>query len=175
MMKRLFILLFCVFSLSARGQENSQVANVFMFVGDSIYRIAPVVTQTEYKSGWKFLDIQTDGSMTRYLWGKHSRQMADDRQPRLIIDTKRYKINDFIVIKLKEKKQYRKFISHSIFECEGRIIDLDYMAISSLGGSKYEIKPHVPMEPGEYVIANLKLEPTNEYGDIHVFPFTIVR
>ncbi len=175
MRKRLFIFLFSIFSLSVFSQRNVPATSVSMFVEDSFYGIDPVCTQSEYKPGWKIVDIQTNGKLSRYLWGRHSRQLSDDRTPRLLIETGNYKLNDFVLIKLKEKKEYRKFASHNLFECDGRHIDLDLVAIKLLDDGRYEVRPHVPLTPGEYVIVNLKAEATNDFGDVYVYPFTISR
>lgn len=175
-MKRILLLLLCAaYTVAMAQQRKTPSSSISMYVGDSVYAIQPVVTQTEYKPGWKVVDIQTNGKFSRYLWGKHSRQYADDRQPRLLIDTGPYKLTDFVLIKLKEKKEYRKFPSHKFDECDFIRMDLELVEISIRADERYEVKFHNPLEAGEYVIVNMAAEPQSEFGDIPVFPFTIVK
>lgn len=174
-MKRLVLLLFWAVSAFAFGQRKALSSMVSIFVGDSIYEIPPVVTQTEYKPGWKIVDIQTNGKTSRYLWGKHSRQYCDDRQPRFIIDPRQCTLADFVLIKLKEKKEYRKFASHDFYECDFKRFGLDLVAITVLDDDRFDVRFHDPLMPGEYVIVNMKAEAVNEYGDVEVYPFTITK
>lgn len=153
----------------------SAQTSVSILIGDSACTISEVTTQTELKPGWKIVDIQTNGKLTRYLWGKHSRQFADDQQPTFIIHTGGYKLTDFAIIKLKEKKEYRRFAQHNLYECDFNRIDLDIMEIAILDDDKYRVRFHAPQSPGEYVIVNLKSAPVNDMGDVKVYPYTIVR
>lgn len=156
--------------LSARSQSE-----VSILVGDSVCSIEPVTTQSEYKPGWKIVDIQTRGKSSRYLWGKHSRQFADDRQPAFILRTGQGKVNDFAVIRLKQKKEMRQFPSHNLIECGHRPIDLDLMDIVPQQEGVYRVRFRTPQQPGEYVILNMKSAPLNDMGDVKVYPFTILQ
>lgn len=150
-------------------------SEVSILVDDSVCSIAPVTTQSEYKPGWKIVDLQTRGKTSRYLWGKHSRQFADDRQPTFVIRTGTFRINDYAVIRLKEKKELRQFPSHNLYECGHQPIDLDLMNITPAGEGIYRVRFRVPQQPGEYVILNMKSTPINDMGDINVYPYTILR
>lgn len=175
MKRRIVLLLLLVVPFAVFAQRRIQSSPISIVVGDSLYEIAPVVTQSEYKPGWKIVDFQTNGKMSRYLWGKHSRQYADDQQPCIIIYAGNYKLNDFVLIKLKEKRDYRKFPSHNLYECDFRRFDLDLVAVKILDDDKYEARFHSPLVPGEYCITNLKYDPENDFCDVVVYPFTIVK
>ena len=148
---------------------------VSILVADSACAIAPVTTQSEHKPGWKIADFQTKGKSSRYIWGKHSRQFADDRQPAFILRTGKGKVNDYALIRLKEKKQMRQFPSHNLYECGHLPLDLDLMDITAVEEGIYRVRFRQPLQPGEYVILNMKSAPVNDMGDVKVYPFTILQ
>lgn len=170
---KIFLCTMLAWSLSMLSLQAQP--EVYILVGDSMCAIAPVSTQSEFKPGWKIVDIQTRGKFARYLWGKHSRQFADDQQPTFIIHTGKYKLTDFVIIKLKEKKDFRQFPSHNLYECRNQPIDLDIMDIKPISDDAYRVRFHAPQQAGEYVIVNMKGVPVNDMGDMKVYPYTIVK
>lgn len=176
-MKRyLVFILLCFLTLCTFAQLPAKSSVVSIIIADSLCEIQPVTTQTEFKPGWKIADLKTKGKYTRYIWGRHSRQFADDRQPVFVIKPDLGKtLNDYAVIRLTEKKEYRRLPSTSLFECGFERIDLDNAVIKLLADESYEVRFKRPMEPGEYILVDMKGEPKSEFGDVEVYPFTILR
>lgn len=148
---------------------------VQIVVADSLYDIEPVTTQTEVKPGWKIVDYQLPDKALRYLWGKHSRQPIEGGTPTFIIHPVDCKLFDFVVLKLKEKKQYRRFPSVNIYKCEINRIDLDFAKIELIGEEHFRVTPIKPLLPGEYILLNTSAKPVNGLGDVEVYPFTITK
>lgn len=172
-MKRLVFLFQLMLSLSAFGQRASTPSMVSILVGDSTFEIQPAVTQTEYKPGWKIVDVQTKGKYTRYLWGLTSRQVTDDRKPHFHIDASRCKLSDLLLIKLKVKRGYRQFPKANLTDCNGMAADLDKMVIQLVNDDTYLIYPKESLLPGEYVLVDKNAKPVNDMGDVETFPFTV--
>lgn len=172
-MKRLYLIVIFMLSLAAHAQRPTQPSAVNILVGDSLYELPPVASQSEIKPGWKIVDIKLKDKTIRYLWGKHAKQLTDNKTPTFVIDVRKDVLHDFAIVKLDERKQYRKFPHADVKECRPQRIDLDWMKIELLKDERYRITPISPMEPGEYVIVNLQGKAINEYGDVEVYPFWI--
>lgn len=176
-MKRyLVFMMLCFPALCALAQLPAKPSVISIIIGDSLCEIRSVVTQTEFKPGWKIVDLKTRDKYTRYIWGKHSRQFADDRQPVFVVTPEPGRtLNDYAVIRLKEKKEFRRLPSTSLFECGFERIDLDNANIQLLADESYRVRFKQAFEPGEYILVDMKGEPKSEFGDVEVYPFTILR
>lgn len=175
-MTRLFTILLLLLPLKLSAQMPAQPDVVWMGIGDSLYAISPSPTQTEVKPGWKIADVaETKSKSIRYVWGAHARQLAEGNLPRLVLKPVQGTLHDFVILKLKQKKQYRKFAKPKIEDCNPIYIDLHSFRIELLPDGRYSITPHQPMQPGEYVIINTAEKPLNELGDRNVYGFAISK
>lgn len=148
---------------------------VNIVVQDTVFAIDPTATQTEIKQGWKIVDYKLPNKAIRYLWGAHARQVAESPQPAFVITPVNCQLADFALIRLKEKKQYRKFPSPNLVECDMHRIDLDFAKIEMVGENKYRVQPLLPLPAGEYIWVNTMGKPLNNFGDVEVYPFTIEK
>ena len=175
-MKRLLytILLMCPLSLCAQMPKTEPVACIT--IGDSLYALPVEQTQTEVRPGWKIADVaETRAKMTRYVWGPRSRQIADGRTPRLVVRTRQDgTINDFVLIRLKEKKQYRQLPKPQIVDCKPTYIDLFTFRIEVLPDERYAVTPLRPLQPGEYILVDRGGKDASEFGDKVVYSFTVL-
>lgn len=169
------VLLLWLLALPMLAQMPERRPMVRYLTGDSAVVIAPSITQTELKPGWKIVDIQTRGRRSRYLWGKHSRQFVDDARPSFIITPEGGRLVDVVLIKLKEKKDHRRLPEYEFTDCDYRRFDLDLVEITVNDDDSYVVKPHEELEAGEYIITDLRQPPVNELGDREVYAFTVVR
>jgi len=145
-----------------------------MSINSKLYELNSVPTQTEVKPGWKIADIaETKAKTLRYVWGPRSRQLAESKQPTLVLKTQEGTLHDFIFIKLKQKKQYRQFPKAKLSDCNPIYIDLTTFRIELLPDERYQITPLQPFEPGEYVIIDTSAKLLNDFGDMTVYGFTI--
>lgn len=176
-MKRLLytILLICPLSLCAQMPKTEPVACIT--IGDSLYELPVERTMTEVRPGWKIADVaQTKDKATRYVWGPRSRQISDSRTPRLVIRTRTDgTLHDFVFVRLKEKKQYRKLPKSQIVDCKPIYIDLLTFRIELLPDERYAITPLRPLEPGEYILIDRGAKDASEYGDKTVYSFTVLE
>ncbi len=174
-MKRLISILATACSLSVFAQRPTMPSMVSIVVQDTVYAIEPTSTQTEIKPGWKIVDYKLPNKAVRYLWGAHSHQTTENGKPSFVIRPLNCQLTDFALIRLKEKKQYRRFPSPNLAECEMNRIDLDFAKIELAGEDQYLVQPLLPLKPGEYVWVNTMGKPLNNFGDIEVFPFTVEK
>lgn len=175
-MKKLLYLFILCMPVLAFAQMPKQPDAVWISIADSLYALSPSVTQTEVKPGWKIADIaETKSKAKRYLWGAHARQMADSAQPLFVLKVTNGTLHDFIILRLKQKKQYRLFAKAEYMECEPTFIDLTTFNIKLLPDERYQISPLQPFKPGEYVIIDTTAKPVNEFGDRQVYGFTITK
>lgn len=159
-----------------QAQMPRQPETAWIGIGDSLYALPAIQTQTEVKPGWQIADVaKTKDKTTRYVWGAHSRQLADSAQPRFVLRTQQSTLHDFVIIKLKQKKQYRLLPKAKLNECNPIFIDLHTFRIELLPDERYSIIPLRPMEPGEYLLIDTSAKTVNELGDRMAYEFTISK
>lgn len=173
MVRRLIAFILLAWSTTVAAQRPQTLSPVGVFIGDSIYRIAPQTTQTEVKAGWKIVDYQTKSKTTRYLWGAHSKQLIDTQQPCFFINPGSSQLIDFAIIKLSTKRDHRRLPKAQLKECTYRTFDLYNVSTELLSDDNYKVTPKEPLAPGEYIILQMTQTPVNDMGDITVYPFTI--
>ncbi len=175
-MKKIITTLFlCLIICSAsHAQKLNTVA--WMSINNQLYELNGVSTQTEIKPGWKIADIaETKAKSQRYVWGPRSRQLAESNRPTFVLKTQGGTLHDYLIVKMKQKKQYRKFPKIKLEDCNPLYIDLTTFRIELLPDERYKITPLQPLSPGEYVIVDTSAKPSNEYGDITVYGFTVEK
>lgn len=176
MKSHLLLFLLLLSSSILKAQMPSRADRVWMAVADSLYVIHPAQTQTEVKAGWKIADVaETKSKSTRYVWGGLSRQLSPSTQPQFVINTQGCMLHDFIIVKLKAKKQYRLFPKANPLYCQPLFIDLTTFRIELLSDDRYRVTPLQPLQPGEYVIINTAVKAVNEQGDFMVYGFTVKK
>ena len=147
---------------------------VELVVGKERVQMAPQQTQTEVKAGWRIVDIQLKDRTTRYLFRRHSSQLTDDARPTFIVTpAEREVLVDYVIIRLVEKKQYRKLPQAVLRDNAYIRIEPSHFEIAPQGKNAFVCTPREPLAPGEYILACLTQEPQGEMGDYLVYPFRI--
>lgn len=174
-MKRLLSILVWMSVLTLFAQRPVTPSMIRIMVGDTSFEMSSATTQTEVKPGWKIVDYKLPDKATRYLWGHGSNQVSEDGRPVFLIRPEGYVLSDFAIIKLVQKKQYRKLPSPNLRDCDIIRVDLDFAKIELVGEDQFRVTPIKPLRPGEYILVNLAGKPVNNMGDIEVFPFAVSR
>lgn len=173
-MKNILSTLLLLLALSASAQMPRQPETAWISIADSLYALPSAVTQTEVKPGWKIADVaETKSKTKRYIWGAHAKQLADSEQPKLVLKVSNGTLHDIILIRLKEKKEYRLMPKVNPMECEPIFIDLTTFNIQLLSDERYLISPLQPLQKGEYIIIDTSAKAVNEMGDMRVHEFTV--
>lgn len=163
---KLFLLL--LLPLTAAGQSVS------IKIADNFVVIPRQQTQTETKPGWTIVDIKLKDKVTHYLYGGHSTQMADDRKPVfLIVPGQKEVLSDYIIIRLQNKKNYRKLPKSNLRENDYTRIEPSAFDLCSDGKDGFICKTRMEMEKGEYILLNISQKPVGEAQDLMVHPFRI--
>ena len=174
MKKRYFIMIcLCLLTWSGAWAQRPEVApNVFIYVEGNQYPMKSITSQTEKKKGWDIQGISVGGKFQRYFWGKKSKQLTDSR-PKFAIFPKEYNLNEYAIIRLNERKSYRRLPDAELKECDYVRIDLNAFVIENLPDMGFSVTPKTPLFPGEYILINLEQKPVNEEGDVIAYDFTV--
>lgn len=165
-------LLFLQLAIGLFAQMDPPKPTVFLDVDGKPYPMKTVTSQTEQKKGWDIQGKSVGGKKLRYFWREHAHQLADT-QPRFAIYPQKENLNDYALIRLKSKRQYRRLPDAQLTECPYIRVDLNNFRIESLPEMGFAATPLKPLEPGEYILVNLVQQPVNDMGDIKVYDFSI--
>lgn len=138
-----------------------------------MFRIDKQTTQSELKPGWRIADIQMKSTVQRYLWGRRARQLVDDNRPKFVIDTDTLLLSDMVLIKLKQKKEYRKVPEPEVKNNRCIPVDLNNFDIQPYGDEDFVICPLKALEPGEYIFTWTTGAKVGELEDWTVWPFSV--
>jgi len=164
LLKVLFILSAIPFCLNAQKVEI-KVLNTFA-------DLASEQTQSELKPGWTVFDIKLKDKLVRYLSGGHSTQLTDDNMPEFhIIPSENEVLADYAIVRLQNKKYYRKIPKSVIWENEYKRIEPACFHIKSDGENGFFCQPRENLLKGEYILLNLKQPPIGDLKDLKVYPF----
>lgn len=166
-MKKIISLFLLLCVLSAKAQQ------VEILVGGNWVEIPVQQTQSELKPGWKIVDYQMKSKLTHYLSGGHATQLADGNRPvfRVTPDEKEVLV-DYVLVRLKASKYYRKMFKPLLIECNYTRLEPSAFDVKAENDS-FICQPHQPLQPGEYILANLKQQPIGELQDLLVYPFCV--
>ncbi|MCD8301700.1 MAG: hypothetical protein LUC44_01625 [Prevotellaceae bacterium] len=174
-MKRQIASLMAVLCLSigAFAQKDPEPVEVQVYVGDSLYAIVRASTQTEAKTGWNVVSFSVGGKTTKYLWGRQSFQLLDERRPRFVVNPVGGTLSDYAIIRLKQKKTYRLLPEPLLRDNKYMSIDLVNFFVELTEDDKFIVRPQQELESGEYILLNINQEPHGDLGDYYGYPFTI--
>lgn len=174
MKKIISLLLVLTACFHASAQMKQPEPTVFIYVGDTAFPMNTVTSQTEIKQGWDIQGINVGRKPLRYFWGAHAKQTAE-AQPKFAIYPRTQTLNDYALIRLKGKKEYRRMPEADVKDCDYMRIDLDRFKIENLPDMGFAVMPTVPLPAGEYILVDLTQEPVNRYGDIRAYDFTVEK
>ena len=154
---------------------NVQAQKVEIAVGESWAEIPAQQTQSELKPGWKIVDYQMKGKLTRYLSGGHASQLADGNLPVFrVTPAEKEVLIDYVLVRLMATKSYRKMYKPLLIECNYTRLEPNAFDIKAESDS-FVCQPKQPLKPGEYILANLNQRSIGELQDILVYPFCVPK
>lgn len=166
-MKKIISLLMLLSALNAGAQK------VELAVGEGWVEIPVQQTQSELKPGWKIVDYQMKSKLTHYLSGGHASQLTDGNRPVFrVTPAEKEVLIDYVLIRLKASKYYRKMFKPLLIECNYTRLEPNDFDIKAESDS-FICQPRQPLQPGEYILANLKQQPIGELQDLLVYPFSV--
>lgn len=166
-MKKIISLLMLLSALNAGAQK------VELAVGEGWVEIPVQQTQSELKPGWKIVDYQMKSKLTHYLSGGHASQLTDGNRPVFrVTPAEKEVLIDYVLIRLKASKYYRKMFKPLLIECNYTRLEPSAFDIKAESDS-FICQPRQPLQPGEYILANLKQQPIGELQDLLVYPFSV--
>ena len=174
-MKRFcYILLALLFVLHSEAQLPARQSEVCIFIEDSLWNMTPSTTISELTRGWEIQGFVVGRKIRRYLYGSRSKQSAPSSCPAFVIrPAEGSTLTDYALIRLTPKKNYRRFTSGLLSECLYRRADLHEFQIEPYGEDAFRVQPNEKLKTGEYVWVCLSQKPTNEFGDVIVYDFSI--
>ena len=164
--------LFLGLFLQVQAQMKQPDPTVFIFVGDSIFPMNTITSQTELKKGWDIQGINVGRKIKRYFSGAQARQTTG-RQPKFAIYPKTQDLNDYALIRLKERRGFRYLPATEFKDCDYTRVELGLFNIENLPGLGFAVTPLTPLFPGEYILVDLSQKPVNQYGDVKAYDFTV--
>ena len=166
-MKKIISLLMLLSALNVGAQK------VELAVGEGWVEIPVQQTQSELKPAWKIVDYQMKSKLTHYLSGGHASQLTDGNRPVFrVTPAEKEVLIDYVLIRLKASKYYRKMFKPLLIECNYTRLEPSYFDIKAESDS-FICQPRQPLQPGEYILANLKQQPIGELQDLLVYPFSV--
>ena len=115
--------LFLGLFLQVQAQMKQPDPTVFIFVGDSIFPMNVITSQTELKKGWDIQGINVGRKIKRYFSGAQARQTTG-RQPKFAIYPKTQDLNDYALIRLKERRGFRYLPASEFKDCDYTRVEL---------------------------------------------------
>ena len=173
MLKRLSTLcLLMLLFLQAQAQMKQPDPTVFIFVADSVFPMRAATSQTELKKGWDIQGINVGRKIRRYFSGAHSRQTTG-AQPKFAIYPTTQALNDYALIRLKERRGFRYLPAAELKDCDYTRVELGLFKMENLPNLGFAVTPATPLAPGEYILVDLSQKSVNEYGDFKAYDFTV--
>ncbi len=168
-MKKIISLLMLLSALNVGAQK------VELAVGEGWVEIPVQQTQSELKPGWKIVDYQMKSKLTHYLSGGHASQLTDGNRPVFrVTPAEKEVLIDYVLIRLKASKYYRKMFKPLLIECNYTRLEPSAFDIKAESDS-FICQPKQPLAPGEYILANVMQRPIGELQDLLVYPFCIAK
>ena len=173
-MIRRFVLLMSLMvnSVVLFSQMKQPDPTVFIIVEDSMYAMREVTTQTEYKKGWDIQGITVGRKLRRYISGDVAKQLTGTL-PQFAIFPKEQNLNDYVLIRLKERRGYRLLPLPELRDCDYIRVELNKFKIENLPNMGFAVTPLTPLFPGEYILVDITQKSCNQYGDIKVYDFSV--
>lgn len=175
-MKRAIILnlLLIITAMPLFSQMKQNDPTVFIFVEDSMYAMREVTTQTEMKRGIDIQGITVGRKLRRYIYGASAKQESTS-QPRFAIYPTTQNLNDYVLVRLKERKDYRLLPMPQLVDCDYIRVELKNFKIENLPNMGFAVTPLSSLFPGEYILTDITQEPCNQYGDFKAYDFKVIE
>ncbi len=172
-MKRIKSFYISLATLILTNTQGLQAQTVDFMTDGKLFRIDEQITQSEKKPGWRIVDIQMKSTIQRYMWGAHSKQLVDSNRPQFVVNTDSLLLCDMVLIKMKEKREYRKIPQAEINDNACIYVDFNNFDIQSYGDESFLICPLKALESGEYIFTWTTTPKVGELEDWKVWPFSV--
>lgn len=172
-MKRLILTgLLSLLLLQVFAQMDQPAPTVFIYVNGNPHPMTAITSQTEQKRGWDIQGITVGQKTIRYFSGEHAKQLTGN-QPKFAIYPKSEHLNDYVIIRLKERKGYRRLPAAEFKDCDYVRIEPDKFQIENLPEMGFAVTPLTPLFPGEYILMDISQKSLNKYGDVKAYDFCV--
>ena len=164
------LLLFFGLFLQVQAQMKQPDPTVFIFVGDSVFPMREATSQTELKKGWDIQGINVGRKTRRYFSGAHARQVTG-RQPKFAIYPTTQNLNDYALIRLRERRGFRYLPSAELKDCDYTRVELGLFKMENLPNLGFAVTPATPLKPGEYILVDLSSPMPSIPSTTYFLPF----
>ena len=172
-MFRYLSLLTCLCTtLLLHAQRPEQPKTVFVYINDSAYAMQERTSQSILKKPLSIQGIDVGTKVQRYFYGKTSDQRVG-RKPRFAIYPTTQNLNDYAIIRLKQKRDARVMSAPEPLDCKPLRIELGLFELSNLPGMGFAASPVEELKPGEYILLDLTQERVGKLADVRAYPFTV--
>ena len=172
-LKKIFVFFsLCLVFLQVQAQMDQPAPTVFIYVNNQQQPMNAITSQTEMKKGWDIQGINVGKKNIRYFSGAHAKQLTD-KQPSFAIYPKTEHLNDYVLIRLKEKRGYRRMPAAEFKDCDYQRVEIGIFDIQNLPEMGYKITPIKPLFPGEYILVDISQQSVNQYGDFKAYDFCV--
>jgi hypothetical protein len=131
-------------------------------------------TQSELKPGWTIFDIKLKDKVTHYLSRGHSSQLTDNGMPEFHITPAEDEVlADYVIIRLLNKKYYRKIPKSVILENDYKRVEPANFYIKSDGDNGFFCHPLEALTKVDYILLNIKQKPIGDLKDLKVYSFQV--
>lgn len=165
-----FVILFFSVQLAAQMQEKKP--RIFIYVADNRFPMKATISQTEEKKGWSIQGYNIGRHNVRYFWGEKAKQQTNNK-PQFAIYLEKENLNDYVLIRLKEKRSYRQMPYVTFADCNYTRVELNNFSIKNLPEMGFAVTPLKPLFPGEYILVNIAQESINSHGDFIAYDFSV--
>ncbi len=155
-----------------QAQMPQPAPTVFIFVGDSVFPMRPITSQSELKRGWDIQGIHVGGKIKRYFSKPRAGQVTT-RNPRFAIYPTTQNLNDYALVRLKERRGFRNLPCAELKDCDYTRVELGLFKIENLPDMGFAVTPLTPLMPGEYILTDLSQKAVNTYGDFKAYDFSV--
>ena len=151
----------------------SKAQTIMMDASPAAVQIESQQTQSELRPGWKIVDIQLKSKIKRYLWGSKAKDLSDTAYPSFIVNTDTLLLSDLVMIRLKQRRDYRSIPKPNVHDNKCIFVDLNNFRIEAFGEEEFRITPLSALAPGEYIFTWLTAETIGDMDDWIVYPFSV--
>jgi len=167
-MMRNILLWLCLHASLCQAQEVS------LGVGGSWVALEAEEMQAEIKPGWTIAGKKLRDTRVLYLWGKRSRQTADDRMPVIRVNPgARETLADYALVRLRCRRDHRRLPKAVLRDNEYVRLEPSLFSIRAEGKQDFVCKPLACLHPGEYVLVCLSQTTDEKQAGYRVYPFSV--
>lgn len=168
---RLFLLTLLTV-VPVHSEPPADLPAVYIYVENAPHPLKAVTSQTDVRRGWDIQGVNVGRRTIRCFPGRRALQLANS-QPTFAIYPRQESLNDYALVRLKEKRACRLLPETTLANCPYTRVELKAFRIENLPDMGFAVTPLAPLAPGEYILVNLAQPPVGEQENIRAFPFSV--